>query len=56
MVFTLDDVRRNSPKSLSLVELRNPRDLAIFRKIYDHSFRSVTTHPVGRSPIRKSST
>ena len=34
-----DDVRKNSPKSLSLVELRSPRDLAIFRKIYDHSFR-----------------
>ncbi len=39
MVFTPDDVRRNSPKSLSLVELRSPRDLAIFRKIYDHSIR-----------------
>jgi len=39
MVFTPEDVRRNSPKSLSLVELRSPRDLAIFRKIYDHSIR-----------------
>ena len=39
MVFTPDDVRKNSPKSLSLVELRSPRDLAIFRKIYDHSIR-----------------
>ena len=39
MVFTPDDVRKNSPKSLSLVELRSPRDLSIFRKIYDHSFR-----------------
>ena len=39
MVFTADDVRKNSPKSLSLVELRSPRDLAIFRKTYDHSFR-----------------
>ena len=38
MVFTLDDVRRNSPKSLSLVELRNPRDLAVFRKILYDSF------------------
>ena len=39
MVFTPDDVRQNSPKTLSLVELRSPRDLAIFRKIYDHSIR-----------------
>ena len=39
MLFTPDDVRKNSPKSLSLVELRSPRDLAIFRKIYDHSIR-----------------
>ncbi len=27
------------PEVLSLVELRSPRDLAIFRKIYDHSIR-----------------
>ena len=39
MLFTTDDIRKNSPKSLSLVELRSPRDLAIFRKIYDQSFR-----------------
>ena len=39
MVFTPDDVRKNSPKSLSLVELRSQRDLDIFRKIYDHSIR-----------------
>ena len=39
MVFTPDDVRRNSPKSLSLVELRSQRDLDIFRKIYAHSIR-----------------
>ncbi len=39
MVFTHEDVRRNSPKSLSLVELRSQRDLDIFRKIYDHSIR-----------------
>ena len=39
MLFTPDDVRKNSPKSLSLVELRSTRDLAIFRKIYDHSIR-----------------
>ena len=39
MVFTPEDVRKNSPKSLSLVEIRSPRDLAIFRKIYDHSIR-----------------
>ena len=38
-VFTPDDVRKNSPKSLSLVELRSQRDLDIFRKIYDHSIR-----------------
>ena len=37
--FTPEDVRTNSPKSLSLVELRSPRDLVIFRKIYDHSIR-----------------
>jgi len=39
MVFSPVDVRRNSPKSLSLVELRCQRDLDIFRKIYDHSIR-----------------
>ena len=39
MIFTPDDVRKNSPKSLSLVEFRSPRDLDIFRKIYDHSIR-----------------
>ena len=39
MVFTPDDVRKNSPKSLSLVELRSFRDLTIFRKIYDNSIR-----------------
>ncbi len=39
MVFTIDDVRRNSPKSLSLIELRSPRDQAIFRKVYGNSFR-----------------
>ena len=39
MLFTPDDVRKNSPKSLSLVELRSPRDLAIFRRVYDHSIR-----------------
>jgi len=39
MVFTPQDVRRNSPRSLSLVELRTARDLAIFRKIYDASYR-----------------
>ncbi len=39
MRFTPDDVRKNSPKSLSLVELRSQRDLDIFRKIYDHSIR-----------------
>lgn len=39
MLFTPDDVRKNSPKSLSLIELRSPRYLAIFRKIYSHSIR-----------------
>ena len=39
MVFTPDDVRANSPKTLSLVELKSQRDLAIFRKIYAHSIR-----------------
>ncbi|MBV8383623.1 MAG: hypothetical protein JOZ63_13520, partial [Planctomycetaceae bacterium] len=39
MVFTPEDVRLNSPKSLSLVELRSQRDLEIFRKIYAHSIR-----------------
>jgi hypothetical protein len=39
MVFTPEDVRLNSPKSLSLVELKGERDLAIFRKIYAHSIR-----------------
>ncbi len=29
----------NSPKTLSLVELKSQRDLAIFRKIYRHSIR-----------------
>ena len=33
MVFTPDDVRANSPKTLSLVELKCQRDLDIFRKI-----------------------
>src|SRR5271157_4495346 len=39
MVFTPTDVRLNSPKSLSLVELRSALDLDIFRKIYAHSIR-----------------
>jgi hypothetical protein len=39
MVFTPADVRLNSPNSLSLVELKSDRDLAIFRKIYARSFR-----------------
>jgi len=39
MVFTPDDVRMNSPKTLSLVELKSQRDLDIFRKIYSHSIR-----------------
>jgi hypothetical protein len=39
MVFTPDDVRANSPKTLRLVELKSQRDLDIFRKIYAHSIR-----------------
>ncbi|MGH7171678.1 MAG: hypothetical protein ACRELG_15485, partial [Gemmataceae bacterium] len=39
MVFTPDDVRTNSPKTLSLVELNSQRALDIFRKIYAHSIR-----------------
>jgi hypothetical protein len=39
MVMTPDDVRANSPKTLSLVELKSEHDLAIFRKIYAHSIR-----------------
>jgi hypothetical protein len=39
MCFTPEDVKRNSPKTLSLVELGSERDLAIFRTIYEHSIR-----------------
>ena len=39
MRFTPEDVEGNSPKSLSLVELRTPRDLDIFRTIYANSIR-----------------
>ena len=39
MVFTPDDIRTNSPKTLSLVELKSDRDLAIFRKVYARSIR-----------------
>jgi hypothetical protein len=39
MRFTPDDVRQNSPQSLSIVELGTKRDLALFRTIYDHSVR-----------------
>lgn len=39
MVFTPDDVRLNSPKTLSLVELKSERDLAIFRKVCANSIR-----------------
>ena len=50
-VFTPDDVRQNSPKSLSLVELKSERDLDIFRKIYDHSIRIGDNAPAGKSPM-----
>jgi hypothetical protein len=39
MVFTPEDVRSNSPKTLSFVELKSRRDLDIFRMIYAHSIR-----------------
>src|SRR5262249_37861492 len=36
MVFTPEDVRAQSPKTLSFVELTNKRDLAVFQRIYAH--------------------
>ena len=39
MTFTPETVRANSPRTLSLVELRTPRDLEIFEKIYANSIR-----------------
>jgi hypothetical protein len=39
MCFTPEDVKLNSPKTLSLVELKSERDLAIFRTIYANSIR-----------------
>jgi hypothetical protein len=39
LTFTPETVRANSPKTLSLVELRTPRDLEIFEKIYANSIR-----------------
>lgn len=39
MSFTPEDVKQNSPKTLSLVELKSERDLAIFRSIYANSVR-----------------
>lgn len=39
MFFTPEDVKRNSPKTLSLVELGSERDAVIFRTIYEHSIR-----------------
>ena len=39
MILSPEDVRRNSPDSLCLVELKSQRDFDIFRTIYDHSFR-----------------
>jgi len=39
MYFTPEDIKSLSPKTLSLVELRNDRDLRIFRTIYSHSIR-----------------
>ena len=37
MVLTPKDVQVNSPKALSLVELKSQREVDIFRKIYAHS-------------------
>jgi hypothetical protein len=39
MCFTPEEVRRNSPKTLSFVEISSQRDLDICRTIYDHSIR-----------------
>ncbi len=39
MTFTPEDVRRNSPKTLSFVEFKCQRDVDIFRKIYAQSIR-----------------
>ncbi|HQZ67017.1 MAG TPA: hypothetical protein PLY87_18125, partial [Planctomycetaceae bacterium] len=39
LTFTPESVRANSPKTMSLVELRTPRDLRIFEKIYANSVR-----------------
>ena len=39
MAFTPADVQANSPKSLSLVEFQNQRDLDVFRTIYANSTR-----------------
>ena len=39
MVFTTEDVRAYSPKTLSLMELRCKRDLVILRTILAHSIR-----------------
>jgi hypothetical protein len=39
LAFTPESVRGNSPKTLSLLELRTPRDLTIFEKIYANSVR-----------------
>lgn len=39
MEFTTDELRTISPKTLSVVELGNRRDLDIFRTIYLNSFR-----------------
>lgn len=39
MVFTPEDVRLQSPKTLSFVELTNKRDLDVFQRIYSHSMR-----------------
>jgi hypothetical protein len=39
LTFSPTDVLRNSPNSLALVEFQNIRELAIFRKVYDHATR-----------------
>jgi len=39
MRVTPDDLKSNSPTTLSIVELKSKRDLDVFRKIYSNSFR-----------------
>lgn len=56
MVFTPDDVWKNSPRSLSLVELRSPETWRSSARSTTTRSASETTHPAGRSPTLVSST